>query len=73
MVGGDPVIGAGKYDDLCTYVRETAKADAAMVVVLGGDKGPGFSVQADPVWLLALPDMLEHMARQIRTDMERKP
>jgi hypothetical protein len=63
--------GPGKYDELCTYVREQANASAAMVIVLGGDKGPGFSVQADPVWLLALPDMLEAMARDIRADMRK--
>jgi hypothetical protein len=38
----------GKYDDLCTYVREQTKADGVVVIVVGGDKGHGFAVQCDP-------------------------
>ena len=59
-------LGPGKYDDLCTYVREHAKARGAMVVIFGGEKGEGFAVQADPVLALKMPDILEDMARQIR-------
>ncbi len=38
--------GPGKYDDLTTYVREKSGAEAVVVIVLGGKKGHGFSVQA---------------------------
>lgn len=38
--------GAGKYDALATRAREDAEADAVIVIVLGGNKGSGFSVQA---------------------------
>ena len=38
--------GPGKYDPLATYVREEARADAVIVVVIGGYLGSGFSVQA---------------------------
>lgn len=59
-------LGAGKYDDLCTYVREQADAKAAIVIVVGGNKGQGFSCQADLATLLMLPDMLELIAKQLR-------
>jgi hypothetical protein len=59
-------LGPGKYDDLCTYVREKAKADAAIVIVVGGPKGHGFSCQADLLTTAALPELLETLAKQIR-------
>jgi len=61
--------GPGKYDDLCTRVREEAKADAAIVIVINGANGSGFSVQTDnPLLLAKLPELLEHMARELRVD-----
>ncbi len=61
--------GPGKYDDLCTVVRESANAAGAIVIVLGGDQGSGFAVQTtDIAAQLKLPDLLESMARQIRLD-----
>jgi hypothetical protein len=42
-----------------------------VLVVLGGDKGAGFSMQADLPTTLALPELLEHMAAQIREDRVR--
>jgi hypothetical protein len=60
-------LGPGKYDDACTVVREMTNADCVMVVVLGGDKGNGFSVQTvDPSVVDILSDLLEHMAKQLR-------
>ena len=59
-------IGPGKYDDLCTKVREEAKAEGALVIILNGSKGSGFSCQADLVTSLKLPELLEHIAEQIR-------
>lgn len=59
-------LGPGKYDDLCTHVREGAKAAAAIVIVVGGDKGHGFSVQANETAALALPALLEQVARELR-------
>ena len=40
-----------------------------IVIVLGGNKGNGFSCQADLRTTLLLPDMLEDLARQIRRDV----
>lgn len=56
----------GKYDDLCTYVREQTNAVAAVVIIIGGDKGHGFSVQAFADMSPQLPDMLEDIARRMR-------
>lgn len=65
-------IGPGKYDDLCTMVREkvgidvSANGGGVIVIVLGGNKGNGFACQADVQTTLLLPDMLESVAKQIR-------
>jgi hypothetical protein len=61
-------IGAGKYDDVCTHVRESTKAAGAIVIVIDGELGHGFSCQADIMTTLALPDILESMAASIRRD-----
>jgi len=61
-------VGAGKYDRLCTIVREEAGAAGALVLVIDGEKGSGFSVQADIATQMRLPELLESIARQIRMD-----
>jgi hypothetical protein len=64
-------LGAGKYNDLCTHVREQSDARVAIVIIVGGNKGSGFSCQGDDATvLLKVPDMLEEMARLIRADNE---
>lgn len=64
-------LGPGKYNELCTYVREHSHAEAAAVIIINGDHGAGFSVQAPIRAQLVLSDMLELVARQIRADIER--
>jgi hypothetical protein len=67
-------IGPGKYDDLCTTVREYVglggtvlqSGGGVILIVIGGDHGNGFSCQADLETTLALPDILEDIAKQIR-------
>jgi hypothetical protein len=65
-------LGPGKYDDLCTFVREqveiTDHGGGVMLIVFGGNRGNGFACQADLATTLALPDILEAIARQIRAD-----
>lgn len=56
----------GKYDQLCTLVREAADAESAIVIVVNGKLGSGFSVQATEDVLARLPDTLEHVAKAIR-------
>src|SRR5205085_1646492 len=46
MKGNHMAIGPGQYDDLCTRVREESQAQAVVLIVLGGNKGNGFSMQA---------------------------
>lgn len=61
--------GPGKYDDLCTLVRRRSNASAVVLIVLGGDKGSGFSLQGleeSPGVLAALmPDMMRGIADEI--------
>jgi len=61
-------LGPGKYDPLCTYVREVAEARGAIVIVIDGNEGGGFSVQGDLATQHALPEILEYIARVIRRD-----
>lgn len=67
-------MGPGKYDDICTMARRQAGISdtglgAAIVIIIGGNLGSGFSCQADPATTLALPDMLENVAREMRKAM----
>ena len=64
--------GPGKYDHLTTLVRKRAgvtEGGGVVLIVVGGDKGPGFSVQADFETSLMLPDILEMVAKQMRRDV----
>lgn len=66
-------IGDGDYDDLTTYVREHAEAEAVVVIVLGGQHGSGFSVQAPAEHIEQLktriPDILRALAEHIEVDV----
>jgi hypothetical protein len=65
-------LGPGKYDDLCTYVRENAAAEGAIVIVIGGTpRGCGFAVQADLETTARIPAILETLAAQIRADLSK--
>ena len=61
-------LGPGKYDDLCTYVRKQAEADGAMVVVMNGNRGSGFSTQGDAVIISATIAILEQVLAQLKAD-----
>jgi hypothetical protein len=62
-------LGAGKYDHLATGVREAARAEGVVVIIIKGDFGTGFSVQGSLELTAKLPDVLEYMAQQIREDL----
>ena len=62
-------LGPGKYDDLCTYVREKTKADGVIVVIIDGERGSGFSMQADPLVAFTLPHTLRNLAQQIEDSL----
>jgi hypothetical protein len=63
-------MGPGKYDDLCTYVREQVGlgdgGGGVILIVLGGNRGNGFAAQLDALTTLAMPELLEEVARQLR-------
>lgn len=62
-------VGPGKYDDLATYVREQAEAEVVAVIVVGGNKGAGFSVQSTaPELMLVLPRLLRRLAEGIEAE-----
>lgn len=64
------MIGPGKYDALCTEVREKTKAAGGVILmVFGGERGDGFSVQTTVDVLVTLPRLLREVARQIEKDM----
>jgi len=60
------MIGPGKYNDLVTEIRQRTKAVAAILIVIDGVDGNGFECQADMATTLRLPEILEHMAAEIR-------
>jgi hypothetical protein len=63
-------IGPGKYDDVCTVAREMADAQLVTVIVMGGNKGGGFSVQTT-LYGFQLLAMLPAMLRQVADEIER--
>ena len=64
-------IGRGKYDDVCTAVREETNAALALVIIIEGGRGTGFSVQvAYPALIHTVPKLLEDVAAQIRNDIK---
>jgi hypothetical protein len=62
-------VGPGKYDALCTKIREETKAEGAILMVFNGNQGSGFSVQAPFELTVALPAILRDLARQIDDDL----
>jgi len=58
-------LGPGKYDRSCSQVREETNAGAVILIVLGGDLGSGFSVQAFPSLLPGLPTLLRTVAAEL--------
>lgn len=63
-------LGPGKYDSLTTSIREMTGAQGVVLIVMGGHKGHGFSVQASPQMTARLPALLRTMADQIEQDMK---
>jgi hypothetical protein len=64
-------LGPGVYDDICTMARKAAglrddSPGGVAVIVIGGDRGNGMSVQADLATMVELADVLENVVREIR-------
>ena len=68
------MIGPGKYDDACTAARVVANAEVAIVMIINGDKGSGFSVQGSlhtDLTVEQIAGFLEHIAAEMRRDAVR--
>jgi hypothetical protein len=66
------MIGPGKYDDLCTLVREKTDATGVLLIVINGNKGNGFSCQVTTSdMVLVVPALLRQMADQIEADLKK--
>jgi hypothetical protein len=63
------MIGPGKYDAECTAAQKATNAAGVILIVVGGDKGPGFSCQATLEVTRILPDMLRQIANQLEIDL----
>lgn len=65
------MLGPGKYDDACTAARTMTNAEVALVIILNGDKGSGFSMQGDAAaqpTVEQVATLLEHVAAELRRD-----
>ncbi len=63
-------VGPGKYDDICTKIREQVNADGVILIIANGDRGNGISIQCSSASLiLSLANMLEEAAKQIKVDL----
>jgi hypothetical protein len=58
-------MGPGKYDELCKTALDAAKAEGAILMIVNGEHGNGFSVIATAEELFRLPAMLRGMADDI--------
>lgn len=58
-------LGPGKYQELCTRTRIEARAIGAIVVIIEGRHGNGFSCQAPLEVQRELPTMLRELAQSI--------
>lgn len=61
-------LGPGKYDDLCTMVKEQSQAEGVVLIIVGGNKGVGFSAQLTAPQMVSLPLVLRNIADKIEED-----
>jgi hypothetical protein len=64
------MLGPGKYDALCTLVRHRAHARGAIVVVVGGSDGDGFSAQLSPEDIRIAIKAFREVADQLQADLD---
>jgi hypothetical protein len=69
------MIGPGIYDEECGKLRESTGAAVAFAIIMGGDKGSGFSAQFDmakvyPEHLKRIPEVLRHIADSVEKDID---
>jgi len=59
------VDGVGKYDDALTIARKLSGATSALLIVIDGENGAGFSFQGTPATSLKIPTLLRSIASKI--------
>jgi hypothetical protein len=62
------MIGPGKYDLECEHVRKVTAVQGVLVLVLGGNRGSGFSAQVPAIAVAMIPGFLREMATLIEQD-----
>lgn len=62
-------VGKGKYDDALTLALEFSYAQEGILVVFNGKGGSGFSVHGSKLRLEKIPEILEHIAKEMRKDL----
>jgi hypothetical protein len=60
----------GIYDDVCTFAREAVGAEAAILIIVNGTRGSGFSCQAPRYVVENLAVVLRSMADKIEADLK---
>lgn len=60
--------GGGKYDAELGYVWAQTGADAALVIIVGGPRGPGFACKGEMQHLMSLPKLLRTVADNIEEE-----
>lgn len=65
----------GKYDDICTMVLQQTGAAVALVIVMGGNRGSGFSMQIEalresPAFINKIPDLLRDVAAGVEQQIK---
>jgi hypothetical protein len=72
FLGEDYMIGPGKYDDLVTDIVKEVGIDqhggGVVLIIVGGNKGNGFSCQCDLGTLITLPELLQEVVNQMKAD-----
>jgi len=64
----------GKYDDVCDVAREAVgitneSGGGILLIVIGGNKGNGFSVQCDLRTALTIPGLLRNVADDLEEQL----
>jgi hypothetical protein len=62
-------LGQGRYDDECSLARMAAGAAGAMLIIIGGRLGNGFSAQLPAHVLPTVPAALRAMADEIEQSL----
>ncbi len=64
----------GKYNDACTVAREATDGELVLLIVVGGNKGSGFSVQGKAAFPQGvIVDTLRAVANEIEKQQNANP